>query len=47
MLQDLNRPKKYIDKNKRINFNQSLHKSKIQNLFKLLNKQEKISRNKK
>ena len=46
MLQDISHNKKYGDKNKSINFNQPLHKSKIHNLFKLLNKQEKISRNK-
>ena len=55
MLNDLNHSKKYFNKNRKnnitkegalTNFNQSLQKNKIHNLFKLLNKHEKISRNK-
>ena len=55
MLKNLNQPKKHFNKNifnnlvkekASTNYNEVLHKNKIQNLFKLLNKQEKISRNK-
>ena len=54
MLYDLNHSKKFDNQNKKLNFvregaltnyNESVQKSKIHNLFKLLNKHEKISRN--
>jgi hypothetical protein len=54
MLYDLNHSKKFKNQNKKINFAKegaltnysgSIQKSKIHNLFKLLNKHEKISRN--
>ena len=55
MLYDLNHSKNFSNQNKKLNFvregaltnyNESVQKSKIHNLFKLLNKHEKISRNK-
>ena len=50
MINDLNHSKKYYNKNMKLNLTKegdlSLQKNKIHNLFKLLNKQEKISRNK-
>ena len=54
-LNELTRQKKFFNKNMKINktklgnlssFNEPVQKNKIQNLFKLLNKQEKMSRNK-
>ena len=54
MLYDLNHSKKFSNQNKKINnvregaltnYNESMQKSKIHNLFKLLNKHEKNSRN--
>ena len=54
-VQGLNRPRNYYTKTMKIdllkegvlsNYKEAIHKNKIQNLFKLLNKHEKISRNK-
>jgi len=54
MLYELNHSKKFANQNKKLNFvregaltnyNESMQKTKIHNLFKLLNKHEKISRN--